>query len=269
MPLAIPIGILANLLLVVAVWSEIPVLGGILLLADLVAAAGALFILGGPRKLGARMVVAGSIAFVPLGLIAVFGARQGPPSAIRSTRSPFDSGRFAPMLGASGKGKHERIPTPGSPDGLGGLGRAVAGHRGAVLVAPGRDAGQHAPLVWHRRPRRAEVLHRRVIDEVRGAAGVEAGVHLDLLAEPGVLAPLLEGEPPVRVQALLQAAPERLDLAVRLPVRPAEHLELALALAPLRLQRRARGVLARGALDPPVERVERRPVARDLVLHPD
>jgi hypothetical protein len=68
---------------VVAVWSEIPVLGAILLLADLVAAAGAALVLGGQRRLGARMVVAGSIAFVPLGLIAVFGARQGPPSAIR------------------------------------------------------------------------------------------------------------------------------------------------------------------------------------------
>jgi len=76
MPLAIPIGILANALLVAAVWSEIPVLGAVLMLANLVAVAGAALVLGGQRKLGARTVVAGSILFVPLGLIAVFGARR-------------------------------------------------------------------------------------------------------------------------------------------------------------------------------------------------
>ena len=124
-----------------------------------------------------------------LGRSAAQGFTRGPPR-VKRPRSDRDAATATPRL--LRRLRHARRP--------------IAGDRRGVLVAPGRDARGRGALVRHRGARRAEVLHRRVVDEVRRAARVDAGVHLDLLAEAGVLVPLLEREPPVRVEALLDGA---------------------------------------------------------------
>lgn len=70
------IGILANALASVSIFEQWPMLGLFSFACIAVAALGGLLAATGSSRLGAWLVIAGSVIFVPLGLIAIFGARK-------------------------------------------------------------------------------------------------------------------------------------------------------------------------------------------------
>src|SRR5215813_843405 len=130
---------------------------------------------------------------------------------------------------------------------LGGLGRPLAAHQ---REAAGRGAGL---LVRHPVPERAEVLHRREVEEVAHPRGVETGVLLDLAPEAGVLVPLLEEQAPEGVEAQLHVALQDVGDGVAAPQRPPYPLEVRLGRLALRLQRCPRSL---AALQPALQRIE-------------
>src|SRR5439155_21551499 len=85
------------------------------------------------------------------------------------------------------------------------------GAAGATLRvdAEASTSTQRRALVGHRGPRRAEILHRRIVQEIRHSRRVEVGVVLHLLAEARVLVSFLEDQAPVVVGAPFEA---RFDL---------------------------------------------------------
>src|SRR5215813_12866565 len=116
---------------------------------------------------------------------------------------------------------------------LGGLGRPLAAHQ---REAAGRGAGL---LVRHPVPERAEVLHRREVEEVAHPRGVETGVLLDLAPEA--------------VEAQLHVALQDVGDGVAAPQRPPYPLEVRLGRLALRLQRCPRSL---AALQPALQRIE-------------
>lgn len=70
-------GLAADLLLAILVRDEFPIFSTLLLAAVCIGALGIALILAGRTTLGARLVIASAVPFVPLGLIANLGRRQG------------------------------------------------------------------------------------------------------------------------------------------------------------------------------------------------
>jgi hypothetical protein len=74
--LLIVIGLLGELFVSISMLQEWQTLGAIALVSFGVAVLGSLFLLAGSAKLGAKLVFIGSVLFVPLGLVAIVGARK-------------------------------------------------------------------------------------------------------------------------------------------------------------------------------------------------
>src|SRR5262249_32248353 len=104
-------------------------------------------------------------------------------------------------------------------------------------MSPRRVTKHLAPdLVRHLVARAAEVLLRRVREEVAHARRVEARVLLDLRAEARLLVLLLEERAPELVEALVDAPLDRRQLAVHEAQPPAHAVDRALDARPLGLR---------------------------------
>src|SRR5579859_8236443 len=86
----------------------------------------------------------------------------------------------------------------------------------------GNEDMRSAELVRHLVAGTAEVLLRRVKQEIADLRGVEARVLLDLRAEARLLGLLLEERAPVRMKPLVDAALDRLELGIEVP-EPSAH----------------------------------------------
>jgi hypothetical protein len=73
---AVFVGVLSEAALVALVWGRMPILAHFMAVSCLIAFAGAGLMTAGRAKLGSRLVVAGSLVFVPLGFLAVCGAAR-------------------------------------------------------------------------------------------------------------------------------------------------------------------------------------------------
>jgi hypothetical protein len=71
---AVFVGVLSEAALVAYVWGKLPIVAQVMAVSCLVACAGAGLMAAGRAKLGSRLVVGGSLVFVPLGFLAVWGA---------------------------------------------------------------------------------------------------------------------------------------------------------------------------------------------------
>jgi hypothetical protein len=77
MPAAlIIVGILAEVFAAFSIFEQWPAFGVLGFGSVAFAIAGGGLIAAGSRRLGAWFVIAGSVLFVPLGLVAIFGARK-------------------------------------------------------------------------------------------------------------------------------------------------------------------------------------------------
>src|ERR1700738_3139792 len=127
----------------------------------------------------------------------------------------------------------------------------------------GSAVAERGTLVRHGGARRAEDLHRRIIEEVRDPRRVQVRVVLHLLAEPGVLGSLFEHQPPVGIRAGFEARLELGAFEEGCLERPAELLQVLLFALTARLEI---GGQRTAALHPPVQRVEQELVVIDHVV---
>src|SRR5882672_8728721 len=130
-------------------------------------------------------------------------------------------------------------------------------------TSQGSAVAERGSLVRHGGARRAEDLHRRIIEEVRDPRRVQVRVVLNLLAEPGVLVSFFEHQAPIGIGPAFEA---RLQLGAFEEgglERPAELLQVLLLALPARLEI---GGQRTAAFHPPVQRVEQELVVVDHVV---
>jgi hypothetical protein len=68
------IGLLAEAAIAAYVWGKLPGLGMVMAAACAVAWTGAVLMVAGRVKLGSRLVIGGSLIFVPIGFLTAWGA---------------------------------------------------------------------------------------------------------------------------------------------------------------------------------------------------